>query len=233
MPEAYAREYTPELSADFLAGQMGQISDLYRAEEGRATSEAGARGLLGQQQGDAMVGATRTARTRGLSDAIVNFNMGVAGLNREERLGDKARGWNVEDRNFGAAEAEKDRAFQEKLAQLGYKYGDASARRDMVYGQQGAVMGAGLKIGTNLLANGIAQMSDRRLKKNIAQVDAKGFLAVYDFEYRRDEFPELDLPEGRHRGYMADEVELVHPAAVITTPSGFKAVDYAVLGGRP
>lgn len=233
MAEPYAREFTPEMTREFLSGQLADISDIYRAEEGRATAEAGARGLLGTQQGDAMVGQTRTARARGLSDAIVNFNMGVAGLKREERLGAEGRDFTREGWRFEAGEAEKDRAFQEKLANMGYKYGDAAARRDMIYGQQGAVMGAGLRIGTNLLANGLAQMSDRRLKKSVRRVGEVGQLGVYDFEYRRDEFPELDLPRGPHRGFMADEVERICPQAVFITPSGFRAVDYAMLGGRP
>jgi hypothetical protein len=132
------KEYTPELTADFLAGTLDQISDIYRQEEGRATAEAGARGLLGQTQGDMMVGQTRTARARGMSDAILNFNMGVAGLNREERLTREGREWE-------AGEAQKERDAREglavKLANMGYAYGDSSARRDYQYGMKGLVAG--------------------------------------------------------------------------------------------
>lgn len=230
----YAREYTPELSQDYLAGELADIEDLYRQEEGRATAEAGARGLLGQQQGDAMVGQVRAAKVRGLSDAIRNFNLNVAGLRREERLTSENRDFTREGWQFESSEAEKNRAFQEKLAQMGYAYGDASARRDYLYGQRGAIQGAGIQIGTQLLGKGLASLSDRRLKTNVEDTGERvGPLVVYTFDYLRDDYPDLDMPSGRQRGFMADEVERYYPQAVSVNPHGYKVVDYAVLGGQP
>ncbi len=131
MAEKYAPEFeTPELSRSYLDSLLGGIDDQSRVDEGRALAEQAARGTLGQQTADSAVGAVRAGVARDKSRTIGEFNLGVADRRREERLGEKGRGWNVEDRNFGAAEAEKSRAFQEKMAQLGYMYGDASARRD-------------------------------------------------------------------------------------------------------
>lgn len=61
--------------------------------------------------------------------------------------------------------------------------------------------------------------SDRRLKADIKRVGTlDNGLPVYAYRYRGDTIT--------HIGLMADEVEHVHPEAVITTPSGYKAVRY-------
>lgn len=66
-------------------------------------------------------------------------------------------------------------------------------------------------------------LSDRRLKRNIELVGKeKHGLNVYHYEFIGN--------DERHIGVMADEVEKVIPHAVIELPSGFKAVNYAMLG---
>ena len=64
---------------------------------------------------------------------------------------------------------------------------------------------------------GLAAMSDRRLKSNIERIGTHP-LGIGIYEY--DIFGKRDV------GMMADEVETVSPASVITHPSGFKMVDY-------
>jgi len=62
--------------------------------------------------------------------------------------------------------------------------------------------------------------SDRRLKKDIAQVGkTPGGLNVYSFKYLWNDEPQI--------GVMADEVEKVIPSAVLAGPCGFKMVDYS------
>lgn len=69
-----------------------------------------------------------------------------------------------------------------------------------------------------------AAFSDRRLKSNIVAVSGgSGGLQAYEY----------DIFNRRERGYMADEVEALHPSAVATHSSGFKMVDYSQIGGRP
>lgn len=83
----------------------------------------------------------------------------------------------------------------------------------------------GLLGGAGGLAMGLAKFSDRRLKQDIVPVgkhEATG-LNLYEFAYTSD-------PGRRFVGVMADEVEAFMPAAVIETQSGYKAVDYAMLG---
>ena len=90
-------------------------------------------------------------------------------------------------------------------------------------GQQNAMMGGLFGLG-GTAATAAFKYSDRRLKRDIEPVDigAHG-LPVYEFRYLWSDAYET--------GYMADEVERVRPDAVITLPSGFKAVDYAKLEG--
>lgn len=69
--------------------------------------------------------------------------------------------------------------------------------------------------------------SDRRLKRNIVRIGtlADG-LGVYSYDYRTDIAP--DLPTGRQRGVMADEVAQIRPWALgPTRPDGFATVDYS------
>jgi len=123
MPSDYAPEYTPELSKSYLDSITGDIDDLGRIDEGRASAEAASRGLL--DQGAFMGSATGRVRqgvAREKSRNIGAFNLNVAEARRGERLGEKSRAWNVEDRDFGAAEAEKSRAFQKQMAEMGYGF---------------------------------------------------------------------------------------------------------------
>lgn len=214
------QEYTPELSKSFLDSITGGIDEQGRVDEGRAASEAASRGLdeQGAYVGSA-VGQVRAGVARDKTSAIGAFNMDVAGKTREERLTKQNRGWSVEDRDFGAVEAQKNRDFQEHLAQLGYQYGDASARRDKIYGEQGMVEGAAMKLGSSAINTGMTamMMSDRRLKKNVVAVGKDGPLTVYEFDYLSAEHPELELPTTRMRGFMADEVKTHFPDAVVVS----------------
>lgn len=85
--------------------------------------------------------------------------------------------------------------------------------------QAGNTMGGLFKLG----AAAIPLFSDRRLKKDIIQIGTHplGF-GLYLFRYLWDEVLRF--------GVMADEVEKVIPDAVVTTPSGFKAVNYSMVG---
>ena len=64
-------------------------------------------------------------------------------------------------------------------------------------------------------------MSDRRLKRDIEQIGTlRSGLPVYSYTI----FGEPQV------GVMADEAERLFPEAVVTLPSGFKAVNYALIG---
>jgi hypothetical protein len=73
--------------------------------------------------------------------------------------------------------------------------------------------------------------SDRRIKCEIVRIGEHplGF-GLYLFEYQ-SAF-KAELGGGRHFGVIAQEVEPIVPGAVETHPSGFKAVNYEMLGIR-
>jgi len=78
------------------------------------------------------------------------------------------------------------------------------------------IAGSGLASG---LGKGLGKMSDRRLKRDIEFIGVlPNGLSIYSFNYLWDDEPQV--------GLMADEVERVHPEAVMVGPFGFKAVDY-------
>ena len=71
--------------------------------------------------------------------------------------------------------------------------------------------------------------SDRSVKENIARIGAHpmGF-GLYLFDYK-PEFRQA-WGHGRQFGVMANEIELVMPAAVVLHPDGYKMVNYDMLG---
>ena len=83
---------------------------------------------------------------------------------------------------------------------------------------RGAVIGAGGALG----GAGIVASSDRRLKKNIKRIGTHVLgIGLYTWDY---------LWGQPFSGVMADEVEQVMPEAVVMHPSGFKMVNYSMLG---
>lgn len=96
------------------------------------------------------------------------------------------------------------------------------------YNQQAAgsnAMMSGLfSLGGAALGAPVGTFSDRRLKSNVQRVGEHS-LGIGIYEY--------DIFGNRERGVMADELEEVLPEAVSTHSSGFKMVDYAMIGGRP
>ena len=97
--------------------------------------------------------------------------------------------------------------------------------RDLTGGSVGTINGDGGPM--------IMSPSDRRMKRSIVRVgDHPLGVGLYLFDYH----PEHAAYEGRGRqfGVMADEVEVVMPAAVSVGPDGYKRVDYGLLGfSRP
>lgn len=85
--------------------------------------------------------------------------------------------------------------------------------------QQNSLMGGLASLGSAAIFS-----SDRRLKHNIERIGThKTGVGLYKYQYR-GEVPVMI-------GVMADEVERVMPAAVVTMSNGFKAVNYSMIGG--
>lgn len=97
---------------------------------------------------------------------------------------------------------------------VGGQFGTSTMTSSSNPGLLGMLGGAGQGLG--LLGS---LFSDRRLKENIRRVGTMdNGLPVYLYNYIGD--------ARTHMGVMADEVEEIHPEAVVVTPSGFKAVNY-------
>jgi hypothetical protein len=110
----------------------------------------------------------------------------------------------------GGASWQPPNTYQATQDQYNAQVNAANARR-----AQGAQTMGGL------FSLGSMFFSDRRLKTNIQRIGAtaKG-LPVYSYDFFGQ--PEI--------GVMADEAERMFPEAVALHPSGFKMVDYALIG---
>lgn len=106
--------------------------------------------------------------------------------------------------------------YQGQMDAYKTQVGQQNAAMGGMFGLGGTLGAAAMKYGPGLMA-----MSDRRLKSDIVHVgELPNGLSVYDYT----------IFGQRQRGVMADEVEKVIPEAVLTHPSGFKMVDYSMLG---
>lgn len=100
-------------------------------------------------------------------------------------------------------------------------YNSAANQYQYQNSQTQSLLGGLFGLGANLIP--YFAMSDERLKENVEKVgELPDDTNVYAFDYK----PETGLPQNRQIGVMAQEVEKTHPGAVVTTSSGYKAVDY-------
>jgi hypothetical protein len=84
------------------------------------------------------------------------------------------------------------------------------------------MISAGIGAAGALGGSGIKAASDRRLKKNIKRIGTHVLgIGLYTWDY---------LWGQPFSGVMADEVEQVMPEAIVMHPSGFKMVNYTMLG---
>jgi hypothetical protein len=78
-----------------------------------------------------------------------------------------------------------------------------------------------------------SHVSDVRLKRNVETIaDALARVTALrgvTYTWRRDEFPQLHLGDGRQVGFIAQDVELILPEVVHTGPDDLMAIDYAKL----
>ena len=78
--------------------------------------------------------------------------------------------------------------------------------------------------------NATTHHSDRRWKKNIDSIEnpLQRILMVEGkkYEWRIDEFKEMNFPEGEHYGVIAQQIEGIFPNLVLTGANGYKSVDY-------
>jgi len=158
------QEFTPELSEELLAGLRRGVEKRGARQVGLARGEALERGLTGDPFEAAAVGGARAETGRELSDLASQFAYRRAGLQREERMIGEQRGYQTGEREarqeFVSAEAEKDRALRERIAQM--QGGDDEFLTSLI-GMGGQIGGAmlGGPIG-GALGGGLSSMFQRK-----------------------------------------------------------------------
>ena len=82
----------------------------------------------------------------------------------------------------------------------------------------------------NAYTTGLWESSDQRFKKNITNIKNAISLIMklkgVTFEWRTDDYPEMDFDHGRQLGLIAQEVETIMPELVHTDANGYKSVSY-------
>ncbi|MBN1349709.1 tail fiber domain-containing protein [candidate division KSB1 bacterium] len=132
---------------------------------------------------------------------------------------------------------------------IGYDNGDIVATDDLIAdddviaGEQLMVVNhAGINMGTtysttyalrvqgNAYCTGSWTSSDQKFKKNVEPVEnALSKLEQIEgvsFDWKTDEYPSYEFSEGKHYGFIAQEIEKVFPDMVKTDENGEKAVSY-------
>lgn len=113
-------------------------------------------------------------------------------------------------------------------------YMEASSATGGRIGVNNETPGEALQVSGNICASGIIGVcSDVRFKRNIEAIrNPLGMLARLHgvtFEWKRDEFPDLQFAEGRQIGFVAQDVLPVLPEVVSRGSDGIYAVDYGKL----
>ena len=92
---------------------------------------------------------------------------------------------------------------------------------------------ATLAVYGNLVSGSISNPSDIRYKKNVAKIDGAlqkvSKLSGVSYNWKREDFAQMNFMEGKDFGLIAQEVEVVFPELVLTDERGFKSVRYTQL----
>ena len=192
-----------------LQGSLGTKAIMDQSKQSYAgnAQDATSRGLYGTTALDAANRGTGYAT----NDALAGLNAQLGQLGADLEMGQGQAEAGVYGNLAGV-----NQNYASVLAQLGL--GELGGKQ---YGKQGGLLPALVQAAAIYAGS----KSDRRLKRNIESVGMANGINIYEFEYlERD-----DLPEGRWRGVMADEVEGI-PGAVSRGDDGFLMVDYSKLG---
>ncbi len=169
----YASEFTPDVEGSYLSSLMAPIDEEEQVDEGQArragmrSGGAGVQALVG-----ADVGAARAAAADRRESVIGKSASGLAGMKREERLGDENRAMTAEKESFDNNQHSIDRSFRMGMAELGYQFESDMARKAQVAAQQGQVVGGLLMTGSILAGKGAQKgMSSYRDSQDNAAYD--------------------------------------------------------------
>ena len=195
------------------------------AMSGRATTNAAAeasamnRARAGARELGMKLKSDAANFGRGGQSGILQFGAG-AGANSTGAFGIASGAVGAGNAGAAVPMAGYGQAMQGYQANMNAYAGMASTHMS-----QQAQMGGGLGSALGSVAGlaGSFMTSDRRLKRDIVRVGTHSTgLDIYEFNYV--------WGGERQRGFMADEVEKIMPAAVIYMPDGYAVVNYSMLG---
>ena len=118
-------EYTPEINADYLKALQRPIIQQGAVNVGRARGEALRRGLEGDPFESLRVGGAINNTANSLTDTTADLAFKTAGVAQQERYGKEQL---ASQQAFSSAEAEKSRAFQERMQIMEQNYKAAMQR---------------------------------------------------------------------------------------------------------
>lgn len=121
----YAGEFTPEITQNYLQNLQRPIQQQGAVDIGKARGEALRRGMAGDPFEALRVGAAQNTMNTNMSNTNANLGFQVAGVAQQERMGNENR---ASQQAFSAAESEKDRVFQERMAVQQRNYEQAMQR---------------------------------------------------------------------------------------------------------
>ena len=207
--------------------QQNEQSDAQLANQGIAQgTEAynNAKRTLQQGQNDAMTSAVINGMNTGLNANQQAFTQQAYNQMQPINVINALRtGSQVQNPSFASTPQQANVAGADILGATNASYQNQLAATNAQNQASGNFMGGLMNLGGMALFG----KSDERLKENIKKIGTlDNGLNLYSYNYKDG----YDLPEGRQIGVMAQEVEKVIPYAVVTTNSGYKMVDYSMLG---
>lgn len=91
--------------------------------------------------------------------------------------------------------------------------------------------GVRLDVNGTVRCTNLTEISDARYKRHVTTLDnaleAILNLRGVTFDWKRDDYPDMNFTQGRQVGFIAQEVEKVLPELVTTDQNGYKSVAYA------
>jgi hypothetical protein len=169
----------------------------------------------------------RMNQSAGILGQLGNTSAGIASADTQRLLSSGLASQDV-------AQSADDRAYNEYLRQQNAPLDQYSQLAGIISGvpysstatqkTPGSIMNT-IMGGAGLAASAASAFSDVRLKDNVVATGEKWHgLPVFEFDYKRD--AGLDLPEGRHRGVMAQDAFVEYPDAVSVGNNGYLQIDY-------
>lgn len=223
-------EALPELQrASTAKGLNERLMEIMSGERFSALSNERERAVRGQLAGAGLnrSGTALEAIAAVPTDIALALEQTLTG-----RLGNLVGSGQNAASNLGALGAQNAGSIASLFAQQGQNTGSgiisdaqaASAGIGSLLSGIGSIAGAATKAGgLGALASGIF-FSDPRLKENVEEIARIGDIGLYQWDWI-PEIKEMELLDSPPIGFMADEVECVHPE-LVGEFLGFKVIDY-------